>query len=496
MRRPNLLLVTLDQWRGDCLSVAGHPNVDTPNLDRLASKGVRFARHYAQSAPCGPSRASLLTGTYQHVHRSVQNGTPLDARFTNVALEAQSAGYDPVLFGHTDTTVDPRTVPAEDPRLENYEGLLPGFRVVLELPEHREAWYLWLEERGHDVSDRNRFLRPRDDIQVPDDRGASWPPPPFEADETETAFVVDKVIEEVTRQRTVAEPWFIHASIYRPHPPFVVPAPYHDLVNPADVPTPIEDEVGVRPPFLDGALRWAHYRPPANEIDLRQIRATYYGMMSEVDAQVGRLLDVLDDREIAEDTVVVVTSDHGEMLGDHGLMSKLGFFDQSFHIPLIVRYPALGGDEVKGSVVDCFTENVDIMPTLLDLAGIEPPRQCQGRSLRPFLDGSLDVEMPPDDWRTSVHWEFDFRVWAGAVGLPGHRCNLAVHRDLHGKYVHFAGWPAVYYDLVQDPDERKPLTEHPEMANYASAMLDWRLETDEQVLADHLALPGGMVVLN
>ena len=140
MRRPNLLLVTLDQWRGDHLSSAGHPTVSTPNLDRLASEGVRFTRHFAQAAPCGPSRASLLTGTYQHVHRSVANGTPLDARFTNVALEAREAGYEPVLFGHTDTTVDPRTVSVGDPRLEDYEGFLPGFRVGLELPEHRDAW--------------------------------------------------------------------------------------------------------------------------------------------------------------------------------------------------------------------------------------------------------------------------------------------------------------------------------------------------------------------
>ena len=152
MLRPNILLVTLDQWRGDCLGVAGHQVVRTPHLDRLAAEGIRFTSHYAQAAPCGPSRASLLTGTYQHVHRSVQNGTPLDARFTNVALEARAAGYDPVLFGHTDTTVDPRTVPDDDPRLEDYEGPLPGFHIALELPEHREAWYRWLEDRGHDIS--------------------------------------------------------------------------------------------------------------------------------------------------------------------------------------------------------------------------------------------------------------------------------------------------------------------------------------------------------
>ena len=104
---PNVLFVTADQWRGDSLSCAGHPVVRTPNLDRLATSGVRFARHFAQAAPCGPSRASLYTGMYLMNHRSATNGTPLDARHTNVALEARKLGYRPALFGYTDTSVDP-----------------------------------------------------------------------------------------------------------------------------------------------------------------------------------------------------------------------------------------------------------------------------------------------------------------------------------------------------------------------------------------------------
>ena len=251
-----------------------------------------------------------------------------------------------------------------------------------------------------------------------------------------------EILEELRRLEAVDDPWFVHASIYRPHPPFVVPEPYHDLVDPADVPAPIVDEEGLDLPFVEAAHRFSVYRPPKNDLDLRQVRATYYGMMAEVDAQVGRLLAGLDDLGMSEDTIVVVTSDHGEMLGDHDLMSKLGFFEQAFHIPLIVRYPALGESSVAGRVVDSFTENLDVMPTLLDLIGAEIPRQCQGRSLRSFLDGSTPDGGAPDGWRTSVHWEFDFRTWAGAVGLPGHSCNLAVHRDHFGMYVHFAGWPA------------------------------------------------------
>ena len=119
----NVLLITLDQFRGDCLSCAGHPLVRTPHLDRLAAAGLRLARHYSQAAPCGPGRASLYTGTYQMTHRVVGNGTPLDARFDNVARAARRAGWSPTVFGYTDQAVDPRAVtdPA-DPRLATYQG--------------------------------------------------------------------------------------------------------------------------------------------------------------------------------------------------------------------------------------------------------------------------------------------------------------------------------------------------------------------------------------
>ena len=157
----NVLYITVDQWRGDCLGVAGHPVVQTPNLDRLAAEGVLFRRHFAQAAPCGPSRASLHTGQYLMNHRSVLNGTPLDARFTNVALEARSRGYDPVLFGYTDASPDPRVLAADDPRLLTYEGVLPGFRAVVDLNEQLEPWGAWLRTQGYDVPEDVRHdVRP------------------------------------------------------------------------------------------------------------------------------------------------------------------------------------------------------------------------------------------------------------------------------------------------------------------------------------------------
>ncbi|NLA36751.1 MAG: sulfatase-like hydrolase/transferase, partial [Actinobacteria bacterium] len=123
----NVLFITVDQWRGDSLSCVGHPLVQTPTLDALAADGVLFRSHFANIAPCAPSRASLYTGLYAHNHRVITNGTPLDDRHDNIARMARRAGYTPTLFGYTDTAIDPRTVSADDPRLFNYEGVLDGF---------------------------------------------------------------------------------------------------------------------------------------------------------------------------------------------------------------------------------------------------------------------------------------------------------------------------------------------------------------------------------
>src|ERR1700709_450567 len=144
---PNILLITLDQFRADCLSCAGHPVVHTPALDDLASQGVRLAHHYSQAAPCSPGRAALYTGTYQMNNRVVANGTPLDTRFDNIALAARRAGYAPALFGYTDQGVDPREASGpDDPRMHAYTGVLPGFDPVLALDDDQVPWREWLVE--------------------------------------------------------------------------------------------------------------------------------------------------------------------------------------------------------------------------------------------------------------------------------------------------------------------------------------------------------------
>ena len=182
--KPNVLFITVDQWRGECLSSRGHPVVQTPHLDALAARGVQFARHYSQATPCGPSRASIWTGQYLHNHRSVFNGTPLDDRFTNIAKEFRALGYDPMLFGYTDTTLDPRTLTEDDPRRKSYEEVLPGFSVGVQLTDDHKPWISWMVDKGYDVdelTDHQRFIAPIVDYPGASARGATWPPPPFPA---------------------------------------------------------------------------------------------------------------------------------------------------------------------------------------------------------------------------------------------------------------------------------------------------------------------------
>lgn len=489
----NVLYITVDQWRGDCLSAVGHPVVRTPNLDRLASQGVLFRRHYAQAAPCGPSRASLHTGTYLMNHRCVLNGTPLDARFTNLALEARAIGYDPVLFGYTDASPDPRELAPDDPRLRTYEGVLPGFRAVLDLPEHLRPWGEWLRERGYDVPDDVRAMYE----PVSDEPGA---PVAYRAEHSEAAFLTGEVLRYVDEQG--GAPWFVHAAYIRPHPPFVAPEPFNTMFDPASVPLPVRrptyEEEGAVHPLLASAVLIPGLRGPDDEAGLRQLRATYYGMMAEVDAQVGRLIDGLAVRGAWDDTLVVLTSDHGEQLGDHWLTEKLGWFDQSYHVPLIVRDPRPAADATRGSVVtDRFTENVDVMPTILEWVGAGVPVQCDGSSLLGLLAGE-----EASGWRTAAHWEWDFRDPTGRLtqemfGIGVDDCAIAVLRDERGKYVHFSGMPPLFYDLEEDPDELVDRAGDPGYAGtvleYAQRLLSLRMRHAERTLTGALVTPQGVI---
>src|SRR5688572_10596977 len=314
MSRPkNILFILADQWRADSLSCAGHPVVRTPHLDALAQDGVRFAQHFAQASPCGPSRTSILTGMYLQNHRSGRNGTPLDSRFTNIALEMRKAGFDPGLIGYTDTSADPRGRDPEDPALRTYEGVMSGFTPVLRLPEDPVEWLTYLRHLGYDVPPRGREGASRPVANYPGaaERGPTYAPAVYKAEHSDTAFVTDRAIDYLDARRD--EPWFLHLVYLRPHPPFIAPEPYHRMYEPAAGPAfrraADAKAEAAQHPYLSWHLSRESKAAAVPEHHLRQLRATYWGLISEVDAQIGRLIATLKQAGQYEDTLIVFSCD-------------------------------------------------------------------------------------------------------------------------------------------------------------------------------------------
>ena len=308
------------------------------------------------------------------------------------------------------------------------KAFCPGFTVRQFLPEHQKPWLSWLAARGVDSSAGHP------DIHQPASGVTGTvtnAPPVYSKDETPTAFLAGEFIRWLGEQDEAA-PWFAHISFISPHPPFIVPEPYNTMYDPDDGPDFQRQADWKREAASHPFLAWefakqekASFLPGMkgkvrdfDEVEFRRIRALYYGMISEVDAQLGRIWQAVKAAGGWDDTIVILTSDHAEMMGDHFMLGKGGFFDGSYHIPLIIRDPRQ--KTTAGATVDRLTEAVDILPTFLDLAGQTPPPHLDGRSLAPFLAG----ETPPV-WRDAAHWEYDFRSISTAAGGAAFRHRLA-----------------------------------------------------------------------
>ncbi len=505
----NVLLITADQWRIDCLSAQGHPCVKTPNIDKLISSSVLFQNHYTVCAPCGPSRASLLTGLYAQNHRSVRNGTPLDSRHDNLAHQVRAAGYDPMLFGYTDTALDPRDTPIEDFKKYGYEGPLPGFNSDFLLMESNPApWLEFLKSKGYDIPANVKDLyKPVKNYPGAESKGRTYAPPVYSAEHSMTAFSTGQVIDHIGERN---DGWFVHLSYLRPHPPYIAPEPYNSMYDANDMPPPVRaDTVSAQRedhPWLASALsdlgEW-HNPWMLNDLDaetyerdVRQLQATYFGLVTKVDHYIGQLIDHLKSTGAYDNTLIVLTSDHGEMLGDRYLFGKKGYFDSAYHIPLIIRDPDASADNTRGRRITHFTESVDVMPTILDKLDLDVPRQCDGHSLMGFVSGN-----EPHKWRQEVHFEFDFREVVDRrlenhLGIDMDECTLNVIQDEDFKYVHFAALRPLLYDQRKDPDNSHNLADDPAytgtMLSYAQKLLSWRMRHDERVLSGTLVTRDGV----
>jgi arylsulfatase A-like enzyme len=503
----NVLLIVADQWRGEALGCLGHPAVRTPNIDALAADGVMFRNYYGQSAPCGPARASMLTGLYVMNHRAVANGVPLDARHANIATELRRAGIDPAMIGYTTTTPDPRLAPRADPRYREMGAVMEGFRVVAHLDEVEFRSYLgWVKGRGYALPEGDPL-----DLWAP----AEGPPGPTSAPcrvpaaLSDTAWTGEHGLAFL-REASPHQPWLLHLGFFRPHPPFAAPAPYHMLVPLEAIPPPLRaasaEEEAAEHPMLAHWLRASRQSSyfqgadgPISALDdhaIAQVRRAYYGLIAEIDDWIGRVVAELRRSGQWDDTLVIFTSDHGEQLGDHRMLGKRGWFDQSYHLPLIVRDPRRRGG--RGRVVDAFAESVDLMPTILDWFGLPVPGACDGVSLLPWFDGAT-----PAAWRDAVHFEYDLRGgWPAPTPVPGVAAvgpqagAMAAIRTARWKYVHFAELPPVLYDLANDPGEMRNVAGDPAhrglLAEAMGRMLDWRLRHGARAYTDLCATPEGL----
>lgn len=503
-RQRNVLLIVVDQWRADFVPHLGAGFLRTPNLDRLCADGVTFRNHVTTAVPCGPARASLLTGLYLMNHRAVQNTVPLDARHMNLGKALRNIGLDPALIGYTTTTPDPRTTGPRDPRFTTLGDLMDGFRGVGAFEPNMDGYFGWLAHSGYPLPrHRNDIWLPAGEDSVP---GATDRPSRVPAELSDSAYFTDRALTYLKGKGD--QPWFLHLGYYRPHPPFVAPAPYHAMYRPCDMPAPVraptvEEEAQqhrLLGYYLDH-IRQASFFERADgiaaELDtakLAQMRATYCGLITEVDACLGRVFAWLDATDQWDNTLIVFTSDHGEQLGDHYLLGKIGYFDESFRVPLVIKDPA--APEQAGRIEEAFTESVDVMPTILEWLGGEVPRACDGRSLLPLLRGDT-----PADWRRFMFYEFDFRdVFysqpEAAVGVSLDEASLMVIQDHKRKYVHFAALPPLFFDLETDPHQFRNLAARPahaaEIRDYAQMALSHRMRHAERTLTHFRASPQGL----
>lgn len=478
-KRPNILFITADQWRGDCVGAAGHDVVKTPHCDALAAEGTLFQRHYSAAAPCSPARAALYSGLLQMNNRTVSNGTPMSHRLDNMARAARRGGYLPVLFGYTDISADPRAHDPNDPELKTYEGVLPGFQVEQALIGDQAPWKRWLKTQGYsdEVAENPYALDVQEGQAVPNG------PTAFKAEHSQSAYLAGRFIEWLEEQD--GTPWFAHLSLIHPHPPIAAPAPYHEMYAPgqgADF-APNHGDLDQHPivrrmadqqkarNFVPGATGMVS---DLTEEDLRRMRAVYYGLVTEVDAQIGRVVEHLKATGQWEDTIIIVTSDHGEMMGDHGMLGKGGFFMESQHVPLVIRIPG----QSYGQIYSGLTSSVDLMPTLLDIWGVEPENSLDGKSLMPAIH---DIETTTHD---AVMWEFDFRGW---VTAPDDTCpedyargsHLLARLDDDALQVRSPNMPELLFDLHTDPQCTRNVIDDP-------AYADLRLAQAEALIADRM----------
>ena len=427
---PNVLWICTDQQRWDTIAALGNRHINTPNIDRLAAAGTACTNAFCQAPICTPSRASFLTGCYPSTVHGCSNGNSHWAEAAPLVTRLLAgAGYCCGLAGKLHLAgaqgrIEPR--PRDD-----------GYSVFHWSHDPRDAWPAghayrdWVAERGAHLGHTYAEL--------------GYMP----AELHQTTFCADKAIEFMETAWT--QPWLMSVNIFDPHAAFDPPADYLARYDPSEMPAPAyRDSDLAAQELLRGVDFQTEARDP-DSFDARGKIAAYYAMIELIDHNVGRMLDALERSGQADNTLVIFTSDHGEMLGDHGLLLKgCRFYEGLVHVPLIVRWP---GRVTAGAATDALVELTDLAPTLLAAAGVPVPDHMAGRSLLPLLSGAAA------DHRGAVRSEYyealrslrrDRSGWSNsrATMIRDRRYKLAVY---HGHPV------GELFDLQEDPHEHRNL---------------------------------------
>lgn len=467
--RPNILWYCTDQQRSDTIHTLGNLHINTPVLDQLVVDGVGFTQAYCQSPICTPSRATFLTGRYPATHHVHRNGNAFfpDSEVLVTKLLAE-AGYDCGLVGKLHLAGSKGKI---EPRTDD------GYRVFTwshhPYPDIEGNLYTeWLQkEKGVDPLELYGKIQGSYGVGVPTELH-------------QTTWCSDMTIRFITEQREKDKPWLLSINPFAPHPTFHPPQEYLDRYNPDDIPFPLfkEHDIERQKAFrgidqqtihavnpLSYSVEKDRDNPklardqmasiPPSSYDARLMKACYYAEIELVNDQLGRIIDVLRDSDQLENTIIIFTSDHGELLGDHGLLYKgCRFFEALVHVPLLITGP----DFVKGVQSHALVELVDIAPTLLEASGLEVPYFMQGKSLLPLLTGKAD----PGYHKPHVVCEYNDAMGPGTMDTINHTYE-ASHGTMYfdGRYkmaVYHGHNIGEIYDLKNDPGEFDNLWENPE----------------------------------
>ena len=509
----NILFIMYDQLRFDYLSCSGHPHLDTPNFDRVAGMGVRFTQTYVQSPICGASRMCYYTGRYASSHGAQWNGFPLRVGEQTIGDHLRKLGMNSWIIGKTHMTADAEGMARLGLAADSVIGARQsecGFDNWVRddglwsygpdgfYDERRSPYNEYLKSKGYDGENpwadyANAGISDKQIASGWMFRNADKPANIREQD-SETPWLTGQTIDFIDQAEG---PWMAHVSYIKPHWPYIVPAPYHNMFGSDQVkPAKRHDVEREDPHPVYGAYMGNKVASAFQREDVRdKVIPAYMGLIKQCDDQLGRLLGHLEATGRMQDTMIVLTSDHGDYLGDHWLGEKDLFHEASVKVPLIIYDPRVEADATRGTTCDALVESIDLAATFVEVAGGPVPDHIlEGRSLMPWLCG----ETP--DWRKYVISEYDYSSTpqAAKLGVAPRDARLFMVYDGRYKMMHAeGGMRPMLFDLHEDPEEFYDLakgSEHNEIIDKLYLDLrHWGLRMSQRVTkseSDIIAMRG------